>query len=129
VSSASSRIFALRSESFLFNRLPSSLPHPSHLPEFMFLFNHRALTADKQLVPLSEAPASSSVDSNAAEVQNSSTSVVYYAPPPLYPPIAGIRARERGIADNLMTDFVDVDNPNGFGVVMSLADLMTWIVS
>jgi len=63
------------------------------------------------------------------EVQNLSTSVVYQAPPPLYPPIAGIRARERGIVDNLMTDFVDMNDPNGFGVVMGLAEFMTWIVS
>jgi len=83
------------------------------------------------LVPSSEASASSVVNNTDAtvEVQNPSTSVVYAAPPPLYPPIAGIRARERGIADNLMADFVDMNSPNGFGVVMGLAEFMTWIVS
>ena len=73
--------------------------------------------------------AAGSGDDNAIEVQNPETSVVYEAAPPLYPPIAGIRARERGVAHNLMTDFVDMDNPNGFGVVMSLAEFATWIVS
>ena len=62
------------------------------------------------------------------EAQIPSASVVYRVPPPLYPPIAGVRARENGIVDNLMTHFVDVNNPNGFGVVMNLEELMKRIV-
>ena len=63
----------------------------------------------------------------ATEVQNPPTPVVYSATPPQYPPIAGARARENGITNNLMTDFVDMNNPEGFGVVMNLGELMAWI--
>ena len=66
----------------------------------------------------------------ATEAQNSSTpSVVYEVAPPLYPPIAGVGAREMGIVNNLMTDFVDMNNSAGFGVVVNLEELTTWIVS
>ena len=34
-----------------------------------------------------------------------------------------------GIVNNLMTDFVDMNNSAGFGVVVNLEELMTWIVS
>lgn len=64
-------------------------------------------------------------------VQNpseSSVSVLYSVTPPQYPPIAGVRAREQGIGHNLMTDFVDMSSdPQGFGVVMNLGELMTWV--
>ena len=66
---------------------------------------------------------------DAAEAQNPSTHVVYHVTPPLYLPIAGARAREKGVDDNLMTDFVDMNNPEGFGVVMNLEELITWVVS
>jgi len=107
------------------NRLCSSLPHhlisPNHVPA-------QSLT-DKQLVQISETPASSVAVDDGTQVQNPPTSFVYQVAPPLYPPIAGVRARERGIAHNLMTDFVDMNNPDGFGVVMNLGELMAWIVS
>jgi hypothetical protein len=69
------------------------------------------------------------VPDDATEVQNPSTSVVYMVTPPLHPPIAGVRARENSIAHNLMTDFVDMSNSGGFGVVMNLEGLMAWVVS
>ena len=71
----------------------------------------------------------SSVLDDATEAQNPPTSVVYCFAPPKYPPIAGVHARENGITHNLMTDFVDMGNAEGFGVVMNLGELMTWIVS
>jgi len=80
------------------------------------------------VVPASET-AASSVAEEAIEVQNPPASVVYQAAPPLYPPIAGPRATENGIAHNLMTDFVDMNNPNGFGVVVNLEEFMIWIAS
>lgn len=71
----------------------------------------------------------SSVDDCAPEVQNASTSLVYQVAPPMYPPIAGVRARERGIAHNLMSDFVDMSHSGGLGVVMDLGEFMSWIAS
>jgi len=65
----------------------------------------------------------------AAEAQNQSTSFVYQVAPPMYPPIAGARAREKGIAHNLMSDFVDMSHSGGFGVVMDLGEFMSWIAS
>ena len=67
---------------------------------------------------------------DAIGVQNpSSASVLYFATPPQYPPIAGVRAREEGITHNLMTDFVDMTDSQGSGVVMNLEELMTWVVA
>ena len=69
---------------------------------------------------------------NAIGVQNpASASALYSATPPQYPPIAGVRAREQGITHNLMTDFVDMSmsDPQGFGVVMNLGELMTLVVA
>lgn len=80
------------------------------------------------VVPVSEK-SDSSVAEDIAGVQNPSVSIVYYAAPPLYPPIAGVRARENGIVHNLMTDFVDMNNPEGFGVVMDLEEFMMWVAS
>jgi len=74
-------------------------------------------------------PSVSLVTDNATEAQNPSTFVGYHVAPPPYPPIAGVRARGKGVAHNLMTDFVDMNNPGGFGVVMNLEELMTWVVS
>jgi hypothetical protein len=105
----------LRPETISFNRLCSSLPRD--LPKSCSV---QSLT-DKQLVPVSETTASSVAD-NATGVQNPSTSQ------PQYPPIVGVRAGEKGITHNLMTDFVDMSNLEGFGVVMNLGELMTWIV-
>lgn len=71
----------------------------------------------------------SSIAENDIEVQNPSASVIYHATPPLYPPIAGTRATENGIAHNLMSDFVDMNTPEGFGVVVGLEEFMIWIAS
>jgi len=81
------------------------------------------------VVAISEISASVVDDAATPEVQHSPTPVVYQAAPPIYPPIAGVKAREMGIVHNLMTDFVDMNNPEGFGVVMNLGELMTWIAS
>jgi len=80
------------------------------------------------VVPASEK-SESSVAECTAEAQNPSASVVYYVAPPLYPPIAGVRAREKNVVHNLMTDFIDMNGQKGFGVVMNLEELMKWIVS
>ncbi|KAF9646275.1 hypothetical protein BDM02DRAFT_3130510 [Thelephora ganbajun] len=108
---------------------PSGLDAEYHriIPGDVFITDF-ASDRSHMVVPISEISASS-VPDDATEVQNLSTSVVYKAAPPLYPPIAGVRARENGIVNNLMTDFVDMSNPKGFGVVVNLEELMTWIVS
>jgi len=80
------------------------------------------------VVPASETSLSSVADGTIG-VQNSPASAVYAVAPPLYPPIAGVRARENGVAHNLMTDFVDMNNSEGFGVVMNLGELMAWVAS
>jgi len=80
------------------------------------------------VVPVSGTSVSSVAD-NAIEVQNLSASVIYHAIPPLHPTIAGTRATENGIAHNLMTAFVDMNNPEGFGVVAGLEEFMIWIAS
>lgn len=118
------RAYVLRSETIPFNRLCPSLPHNLISPNSAPV---QSLT-DKQLVPALEMSPSSVAD-NATEVQNPSTAPVYQVAPPSHPPIAGVRATERGITHNLMTDFVDVSNPEGFGVVMNLWELMAWVTS
>ena len=83
----------------------------------------------KQLVLAPDETPSSATDGCAAGVQGPSTAFVYQVAPPIYPPIAGVRARETGVAHNLMSDFVDMANSEGFGVVMNLGEFMSWIVS
>lgn len=80
------------------------------------------------VVPASERSESPVAD-QAIEVQNPSASVLYRVAPPPYPPIAGVRAREKGITHNLISDFVDMNNPDGFGVVANLEEFMAWIAS
>lgn len=121
---ASSRVLSLRPETFsiqsvaLFPSLPRALPR----------FGSVQSLTDKQVVPASETSLPSEVD-GATGVQNPLVSPVYSFAPPIYSPIAGVRARENGIAHNLMTDFVDMNNSEGFGVIMNLGELMAWIVS
>jgi len=85
--------------------------------------------ANEQLVPGSETSESSVADGAIGVRNPSSAPAIYYATPPQYPPIAGVRAKENGITHNLMTYFVDMSNPQGFGAVMSLEELMTWVVA
>ena len=98
-------------------------PSARDLPYFLL----QSLT-DKQLVPVSEKSLSSVAD-DATEAQSPPTPAVYCAAPPQYPPIAGARARENGITHNLMSHFVDMSNPGGFGVIMNVGELLAWIIS
>lgn len=82
----------------------------------------------KQLV-LTPEETPSSADDGVAQVQSPPTSFVYQVAPPIYPPIAGVRARENGVTHNLMSDFVDMANLEGSGVVMNLGEFMSWIIS
>jgi hypothetical protein len=68
------------------------------------------------------------VADDATGILNPPTSAaVYRVLPPQYPPIAGDRAREKGITHNLMTDFVDMNHLEGLGVVTNLGEFMVWI--
>jgi hypothetical protein len=95
------------------------IAHP-HTPSVQFPSAHIADATTQLVLAPEETP------SSAVQVQNS---FVYGVAPPAYPPIAGARAREKGVAHNLMSHFVDMTNPAGFGVVMDLGEFMSWIAS
>jgi hypothetical protein len=50
---------------------------------------------------------------------------VYIAPPPKTPSIQGQKAKEKGINNNLMSDFVDMKQES-YGRVMDLEEFVQW---
>jgi len=77
------------------------------------------------------------------DIQDDETGMlIYMSPPPEYPPLAGAKARERGITNNLMESFVRMDArpaatgdklysglaEDSFGVVIDLDEFMAMLL-
>jgi hypothetical protein len=50
----------------------------------------------------------------------------YSSPPPLYKPICGPLAAERGVENNLMSDFVCMSSDGYYGRVLDKAEIEQW---
>jgi len=50
----------------------------------------------------------------------------YLSPSPPYECICGVSAREMGVANNLMSSFVAMEETEGYGTVYSLEDAIIW---
>lgn len=56
---------------------------------------------------------------------------IYRVPPPPYPPVCGSIASEQGITNNLMANFVSMEQSDGspYGVVMDMDAFEAWCVA